>query len=301
MKKLPNPLQKIYEDSHFKTMKEKSENTPYFPRMLDIELTNHCNMSCVMCPTGNGSAQRKKGFMNASVLGKVLDEAAEHEVPVRYIRWGEPMIHPDFGNVLIETKTRNLICHINTNGKVLDYEWIKFLVDVGLDSIKFSFQGVSKRAYKEYRNCNQFHKLLNKIRLLHNYREEVGAEFPFIQIGTTVTREPAYIIDQFKRQVDSFTDAVYVGTTRDLQAKPPSSVPYCECPEVFDKLSINFDGSISACCGDYDNYTIVGNVLEQSLIEIWNGEPLAKFRKMLLEYRHNENFLCSRCARTVLE
>ena len=301
MKKLPNPLQKIYELSTFRSMAEKSKEIPYFPRMLDIELTNTCNMQCIMCPTGNGSAQRKKGFMNPILLEKVLDEAAENETPVRYIRWGEPMIHPDFANAMIETKTRNLICHINTNGKVLDYEWIKFLVDVGLDSIKFSFQGVNKRAYNEYRNCNQFHKLLNKIRLLHNYRESIEAEFPFIQIATTVTKEPQYIIDQFISQVDKFTDAVYVGNTRDLQQKTPSSVQYCECPEVFDKLSINFDGSVSACCGDYDNYTIVGDTNTHSLLEIWNGEPLAKFRKMLLEYRHNENFLCARCARTVLE
>ena len=301
MKKLPNPLQKIYELSTKRTMDEKSKETPYFPRMLDIELTNLCNMQCVMCPTGNNSVKRGRGFMDMPLLEKILDEASDYQTPIRYIRWGEPMLHPEFANAVIETKVRNLICHINTNGKLLDDSWIEFIVSVGMDSIKFSFQGVNKRAYEDFRNSREFHKLLNKIKRLHAYRESLGALFPFIQIGTTVTTEPQYLIDQFINQVDSFTDAVYVGSTRDLQQKTPSSVKYCECPEVFDKLSINFDGSVSACCGDYDNYTIIGDANTSSLLDIWNGEPLARFRKMLLEYRHNENHLCARCARTVLE
>jgi uncharacterized Fe-S cluster-containing radical SAM superfamily protein len=301
MRKLNNPLQRIYDLSTKRTMAEKAEDLPFFPRMLDVELTNTCNMRCVMCPTGNGTVKRKKGFMDLALLEKVLDEAADFQSPIRYIRWGEPMVHPEFSSAIIETKVRNLICHINTNGKIFDEGWAEFLVTVGLDSIKFSFQGVNKRAYHDYRNSSEFHKLLQKIKHLHLYRESIGALFPFIQIGTTVTTEPKYIIDQFIRQVDSFTDAVYVGITRDLQQKTPSSVNYCECPEVFDKLSINFDGSVSACCGDYDNYTLVGDVNSQTLLEIWNGEPLAAFRKMLLEYRHNENYLCARCARTVLE
>jgi MoaA/NifB/PqqE/SkfB family radical SAM enzyme len=279
-------------------MSVKSEEIPEFPRMIDIELTNTCNMSCVMCPTGNKSSKREKGFIRLELLRKVLDEACEHGSPVRYIRWGEPMIHPQFHDVMIETKVRDIICHINTNGLELDDDWIHFLINVGLDSIKFSFQGVTKERYEKYRNSRGFHKLLKKIKDLHRIRTEMECVHPFIQIGTTITSEPDYMVDQFIAQVDNFTDAVYVGKTRDLQVRAPSSAAYCECPEVFDKLSINFDGSVSACCGDYDNFTLVGNAYDNSLKEIWDGEPLAKFRKMVLEYRHGENYLCSRCART---
>ena len=124
------------------------------------------------------------------------------------------------------------------------------------------------------------------------------AEAPFIQIGTTISNEPDIAVEQFKSMVDNYADAVYVGTTRDLQC-PSSRDQYCECPEVFDKLSINWDGTVSACCGDYDNYTLIGDVKSHSLEEIWHGEKLFKMRKMLSDYRHNENHLCARCARSV--
>lgn len=254
-----------------------------------------------MCPTGNGTLKREQGFIKLPLLEKVLDEAMEHDVPVRYIRWGEPTLHPRFYDVMIETKTRDIICHINTNGKSMTEELANFLICVGLDSIKFSFQGVTKEGYRTYRNSREFHKLLEKIKMLHCLRGGHESEYPFIQIGTTITTEPDYLVDAFKARVDSFTDAVYVGNTRDLQQKTASSVKFCECPEVFDKLSINFDGSVSACCGDYDNYTIVGDVKTHTLKEIWDGEPLKKHRQMLLEYRHNQNFLCARCARTDLD
>lgn len=296
-KKVPNPLQEIYELSN-RDMAVKEKEIPPFPRMLDIELTNLCNMKCVMCPTGNGTVKRKKGYMSIPILEKVLNEAEENRAPVRYIRWGEPMLHPDFAEVIIESKMRNLISHINTNGKILDEEWMKFFIEVGLDSVKFSFQGINKGGYETYRNSRCFHKLLEKIKQFYALRDTMESRWPFIQIGTTITTEPQYMVDQFVSQVDSFTDAVYIGRTRDLQQKLPSGEQYCECPEVFDKLSINYDGTVSACCGDYDNFTIIGDVTTQSLQEVWEGAPLANFRKMVLEYRHHQNYLCSRCARS---
>ena len=279
-------------------MLEKVSQSLSFPRMLDIELTNRCNYSCVMCPTGQGTCKRGTGDMKFGLYTKILEEAWHNQTPIRFIRWGEPMLYSRLSEAIIEAKTLNLICHINTNGSLMSPDWDDFFVHVGLDSIKFSFQGVSKTGYNHMRCTPKFDKILHNIQRLHNLRESLEAQAPFIQIGTTITHETEPAVHQFRDMVDNYTDAVYVGTTRDLQS-PSNEDQYCECPEVFDKLSINWDGSVSACCGDYDNFTIVGDVNNQTLESIWNGEPLAKMRKMLLEYRHSENHLCARCARSL--
>jgi MoaA/NifB/PqqE/SkfB family radical SAM enzyme len=296
MGKLPNPLQKIYELTN-RPMIEKEELP--FPRMIDIELTNRCNYRCVMCPTGQQTVKRPTGDMKFGLYIQVMEEASRFGAPIRFIRWGEPMLYPKLADALIEAKTMECICHINTNGSRMDHDWDEFFVKVGLDSIKFSFQGVTKKGYEYMRNTPNFHRIIQNIKSLHETREMMEAEAPFIQVGTTVTNEPDSAIEQFKSMVDNFTDAVYVGTTRDLQC-PSRRDQYCECPEVFDKLSINWDGTVSACCGDYDNFTIIGDVKEQSLEEIWHGKPLSDMRKMLIEYRHGENHLCARCARSLI-
>ena len=280
-------------------MREKDETLGPFPKLIDIELTNRCNYTCVMCPTGQGRVERAKGDMSEHTLLKVLDEAADHGTAIRYIRWGEPMLSPLLDTAIIETRQRGLICHINTNGSLLDTEWAHFFVFSGLDSIKFSFQGVDERTYRLMRNSVGYRDLLSKIKMLHDFREHMRADNPFIQIGTTVTTEPDSVIETFKAEVDSICDALYIGKTRDLRVETPSS-SYCECPEVFNKLSVNWDGSVTACCGDYDNFMLIGNLESQSLEEIWNGKPLQEIRQKLIEYRHGDYYLCSRCARSLL-
>jgi radical SAM protein with 4Fe4S-binding SPASM domain len=294
--KVKNPLQEIYELTN-RPMNEKEELP--FPRMLDIELTNRCNYRCVMCPTGQRTVKRAIGDMDFDLYRSILDEVSKFDAPIRFIRWGEPMLYPRLADAIIEAKMLERICHINTNGSLMDKSWCDFFVNVGLDSIKFSFQGVTKKGYQYMRNTPKFHRILRNIKDLHDAREEAEAEAPFIQVGTTITNESELLVNQFKSMVDNYTDAVYVGITRDLQ-RPSQKDQYCECPEVFDKLSINWNGTVSACCGDYDNFTIVGDLKEQSLEDIWKGDKLNKMRTMLREYRHGENHLCARCARSLV-
>jgi pyruvate-formate lyase-activating enzyme len=279
-------------------MKEKEDDIPPFPRMVDVELTNRCNFRCVMCPTGQRSVKRPSGDMDYTLFLRVLGELAEHGTPVRFIRWGEPMLYPFLRDAITEAKVCQLICHINTNGSMVSSSWAQYFVHSGLDSIKFSFQSVSQTGYSLVRNSDQFEDILAKIKYLYEYRNSLEEETPFIQIGTTVTDETQSSIEDFIHRVDKFSDAVYVGKTRDLQ-EPSKRDQFCECPEVFDKLSVNWDGSVSACCGDYDNYTIVGDLKFNTLSEIWRGKPIDKLRSALLEYRHHENHLCSRCARSL--
>ena len=295
--KTENPLQKLYEQCTYGTMAEKFNSLPDFPRMLDVELTNVCNFRCVMCPTGQGSVKRSKGQMESRTLLKVLDEAMTNGTPIRYIRWGEPMLYKYFEDAIIETKQRGLLCHLNTNGSFLSREVNDFLVHVGLDSIKISFQGVNETGYSAMRVGGSYQQVLDNIRELHRIRTETKSPYPFIQIGTTIINETAPAIADFIASVDAFTDAVYIGRTKDLQEPNPVRAA-CECPEVFDKLSINWDGTVSACCGDYDNKMLVGDLRKQTLQEIWDSPELANYRMMLLAYRHNELPLCSRCARS---
>lgn len=67
------------------------------------------------------------------------------------------------------------------------------------------------------------------------------------------------------------------------------------CPEVYDKLSINWDGSVTACCGDYDNMLIVGDLKEKTLQEIYQGERINMIREIISRDAYDEIPLCSTC------
>ncbi len=60
-------------------------------------------------------------------------------------------------------------------------------------------------------------------------------------------------------------------------------------------MAINFNGLVSVCCIDWSYKTIIGNVVNKSLLEIWNNSRIYEFKKMHAEMRRNENPACKNC------
>ena len=308
-----NPFQSIYQKCNQGNSRAKLKELPFFPRYIDIELTNRCNFHCLMCPTGTGMVKRKKGTLDNSIFNMILEQIRPNKTPIRFIRWGEPLLHPELFNYIKKLHSIGSIVHINTNGSLMNEEIIEKIIASNLDSIKFSFQGVDKKSYSEMRNIDFFDQLLKIIELVHKKRG--NRKKPFIHISTTITYENAQQVSQFKEQANQYADLVTVGRTilehidptkvklnesaiqTLIELKKQESVvkKHPECPEVFDKLSINWDGTVSACCGDYDHKMLVGNLKSNTLAEIWKNRPMNRYRTLLAEMRHDEITLCSTC------
>ena len=313
-----NPFKPIYDICNSGDPHDKILKLPSFPRYLDIELTNVCNFHCLMCPVGTDSIKRPRGMMDGEIFNKIIHEIAFFHTPIRFIRWGEPTLHPKFVDFLKIAKKNNIICHLNTNGSKISEDLIEFFISLPLDSIKFSFQGVDRMSYAEMRNINFFDKLVKNIKLL--YQKRGDKPFPFIHVATTTTYESPEQIDHFCQMMKKHTDLVTVGKTM-MKIIDPSEVKLSNenrerlkflktqeslipkhfdiCPEVFDKLSINWDGTVSACCSDYDNKMIVGDLKKNSIQEIWLSEKMKIYRKILAERRYDAIDLCEHCYDTM--
>lgn len=248
-----NPFEETYKT--YKTDKQLD-----FPCMVDVELTNYCNLNCPYCPTGNKTAKRPKGYMTGNVWSIILKELSERKTPVRFVRWGEPTLHPKLYDWIKQAHDAGLLTHINTNGIDLDIDKI---CESGLDSIKYSLH-------------------ICKMKQLRGECLSEGFVRSFIFEG--VTSDDMYV------EVTTYMPE----NTKDL-TKPPDK--YSPCSEVLAKLSINWDGTVSACCADYDNKMIVGDIKSKSLAEIWNGHKLNYYRKMLKDMQHAELELCRYCSK----
>ena len=164
------------------------------------------------------------------------------------------------------------------------------------------------------RSGQSYQKLVETVKLFHSMRGHL--QYPFLHITTTVTYESPYMIQVFKEEVMPYVDSVQVGNTNlsrvntdimqvseelkkmftKLKKSESVNKKYARCVEVYEKLSINYDGSVSACCGDYDNLMIVGNLNEATLKDIYhNSQELKQYRKMLDEYKHGMLPLCKSC------
>lgn len=313
MDMIENPLEELYRHCNAGDSKRKFSNRIEFPRMIDVELTNTCNFRCLMCPTGNLSQRRPAGFMEPSMFYRILEQAAPRKTPIRFIRWGEPLLHPDVLEFIQACTDVGIITHLNTNGSKLDEPMMRALIEVGLSSIKFSFQGVDRKSFEEMRNFDFYNDLVDRMRLFNQLRGDGTS--PFLQLSTTITYETKEMIEDFKQEVSEFVDQLSIGRTvldfinldevrlrsdeiemlKSLKEMESVAKIHPECPEVYDKLSIDWNGLVTACCMDSDNLMVVGDAKTEPLEKIWVSEALEEYRRVLADLRHDDLPLCSNC------
>jgi radical SAM protein with 4Fe4S-binding SPASM domain len=303
-----NPFIDIYENDRYRN--------PYnyalveFPYILDIELTNNCNIDCIMCP--RSIMTRKLGMMSFKLFKKIINEAAGYKTGIRFIRAGEPFLNKDILKMIDYTKKKNLFCHVTTNGLVLTNELIIKVVTSGLDSIIFSFQGTNRKEYELMRNNNQYDKLKEHIVFLKKVRDEQGSDTPFIQVSTSILDETEEEIKQFSEQWNMVADRVdkwftsldrisHLPRVKKL-LKRQSTLKYLSnapCNEVATKLSINWNGDVTACCSDFDGKLLLGNITDKSLKEIWKSKKINALRKILSRGERHKIPFCSLCLQDV--
>ncbi len=314
--KRENPFRAVYDNTDFVSVLEDKDKLPRFPFLVDIELTNHCNLGCVMC--ARHVMKRDKGFMSEEIFMKVVDECAEHSTPVRFIRYGEPFLHTNILEFCEYAKSRGLLVHITTNGLAVTERHMQSLVGLAVDSVIFSFQGTTKERYECIRNNGVYDKLRDTIERLVHVRGD--RDKPFIHVSTTVLDDSQAEVDRFVEHWVHLVDSVGVGKTkldlisvddlepalgrkiRDLKKNQTLEKVYRPCTEVYQKLSVDWDGQITCCCGDFDQLLTVGNIGESTLSHVWNhGRRLAVYREMLDAQLHRSLNLCSTCYHTYEE
>ncbi len=258
--------------------------------------------------------QREKGFMPKTVVDAIVKNVKQFKIRgVRLIRWGEPTLHPELIEIIKQLKETGTLVHLNTNGSLLDKEMIKNLVDSGLDSIKISFQGTDEGTYNEMREGGDYVKLLNRIEDLYEYRGV--KETPFIQISTTLTDESHDQINNFSNDVEDKCDFYNIGTTnlyhideekmarnnqrQKIQGlKEKVNVQYehkKECAEAFDNLAINWNGDVTLCESDYDNFMVVGNILDLDLRVLFTSPEADYYRNIILNREYSKIRCCKTC------
>lgn len=245
--------------------KEKYDNLPNFPFLLEIEITNYCNMSCQMCPTGRGDIKRKRGFMSEETYLGIIGEIEKYKTPIRLIGFGEPLMHHEFWKFVQIAKDAGLKVHANTNGVMLRE------MKAPIDSIKVSV----------HENYPRGMKGLNALTTMNCYKYASITKEELEETGLDLSKFPFDALDRV---------TVYNQFKPGFKGKRPPS-----CTEVFTKLKINWDGTVSACCNDADNQMLVGNIHKESIKEIWLGPRMQHYRKLIVEGKNWNLPLCKDC------
>lgn len=114
----------------------------YFPEMC-LMMTGHCNLNCLHCFNAKDNAPIVTEW-SWEQLKDLLDQCADAGVQAFTITGGEPMVHPNFMDMMRYIYEKNMIVkELNTNGHFLTKELLDELKSFGCNPlIKISFDGV---------------------------------------------------------------------------------------------------------------------------------------------------------------
>lgn len=302
-----------------------------YPRRLVLELTNACNLNCIMC--GRSHADFKPHYFNPEWL-KVIEPAFRYAEELTMMGWGEPTLHPKFQAFLEFASNFPIKKYFLTNGMMLD-RISPYIFEYGVNIIAVSLDGPDAKTNDRIRRGGDFNKITSNIKDLV-VRRYFAPVKPYINTVTTLMKSN---LDSFPKMVSLAAElgieevkAVYLtafssefesevlydipGKTREIFNKatelaerynitlslphlpgedPAGNDPHKHCHLAWRDLFIGCDGYIRTCMSSENVLMKLPARGTDFKNGIWNSNEFIDFRKRVNSDVDSMNPACRSC------
>jgi radical SAM protein with 4Fe4S-binding SPASM domain len=286
--------------------------TPY---SIYVFPSTYCNFKCVYCAHMFSPEVIKEKYglerqhMPMETFLKVIAQMAEFPQQFRLLSLtgqGEPLMNKNIPEMVSIAKAANVAERIEiiSNGRLLSRKMADGLIDAGLDTLRISLQGLTTQKYKEIGGVNvEFDEIYENIRYFH--QNSKGTElFVKIMDVSLDAGEEAQFYEKFK----DCSDRMYiermlpayagVAITQDMKTNYDRYGRTIEhrkaCPLAFYMLGVFPEGDVEPCDTIYKP-VVLGNIHNEKLLDMWQGEKLREFWKEHLRGNRNNNPKCANC------
>ena len=279
---------------------------PSLPKRVLVDLNAECNLKCPKCLLyGENKSdelvnQVVGNRLSNSMVSSLADQLEQANSMVGPALWSEPLLNPDFKSHISALRKRNLPVSINTNGLLLTEEISRFIVESAVESVCISIDAVTKDTLQSARGTRLLDKIEKNTIGLIKIRDRSDFDVP--RIGVSFTEEPSnqHEKELFISKWIEIADFVRVGkvfdgnTFESIESTLPSRTP---CPALYTTMAIQASGDVSICCLDAYSSTIVGNIHDSSVSDIWNGPRIQEVREMHERNDYSKLEICQNCQR----
>lgn len=290
-----------------------------------IETSNLCNLKCPLCPTGEGTLNRKPQNMSFEMFRKIVDEIAEYCVHLNITNYGEPLLNRDNYEMIYYAKQKGLRLTMGTNAHFMDDDKdLRCLIMSGLDEVYFSLDGADQQTYEMYRRNGDFARVVGNMRRLIEMKRKMQVRHPLVELQFLVMRQNEDQIDKMRELakdlgVDklslkpvTFNNADWerdeiISLFKEFEPTqgmyrlykhrgeglrwPKEVTNYCSI--LWLGITILADGSMVPCCLDPRGEMVLGHV-DDGIFNVWNNESYRHLRRQVSTDK-KEVHLCSRC------
>jgi len=276
-----------FRDSNTMEFMRDMESVPYISK---IELTEDCQLRCPGCPTGSITPTGKSDI-SLDLLRKIVDKNwLRNTTYVELMMSGEATLHRNFKECVEIVKSAGVMVGISTN--LVDAKKIPALCL--LDSVTVSMDVFDKEGYEISRPPMKFDRLIDNIRTLVDMAP--STTMIYLQLLRTEFTEPYFIESISKAQE-------FIKELNDLSVKagrrPNVVLRYVSdcfsevmgrdvmkentkmCTTPFTACIIKSSGTVHPCGYCFtgkEEGLILGNINNECLEEIWDGDAVKKLR-----------------------
>ena len=288
------------------------------PTQVILEPTNKCNLNCPYCMvgmqnellSGRGSVShsfmtRPQGIMSQEIFDKILHNLKNFGIQKVYLHFqGEPFLNPSTPKFAKILKKNRFELGIFTNGMVFNDDAIEEIASTEVDLIRFSVDGASKETYEKNRLGGDFDRVyenMRKIAVAHRSKK-TRIEWQFLALSNN-----EFEIEKAEKMAKNIGVHFFVKGFRETDPKlRPVNEKYRSkfltkpCKDIYHQIGIYWNADVVPCCYDVDGKEVMGNLLENSLQEIWNNERYRELRRKVNDAVINpldEPYICKTCLR----
>lgn len=260
--------------------------SPYmdFPTEVTIETQAICNAACTFCtyPT----MERKGDKMSDEMIDKIIQDLKEIPSSLPFtispFKVSDPFLDKRIFSICekINHELPNAKLRLFTNGSPLTEKIIDKIAEIkNVIHLWVSLNEYKKDAY-EHTMSLPFDKTIEKLNLLHQRVENGYAHPVVISRVCDSTIEDNHFKDFVEKNYPLF--GVFLIGRSDWAGQvvinSQKQVPSIACSRWYE-LSIMASGKVALCCMDGEGKHVVGDVNEQSVLDIYNSHNYKKMRQ----------------------
>ncbi|MDP8223476.1 MAG: radical SAM protein [Candidatus Lernaella stagnicola] len=281
-----------------------------FAQAIHIEVTNACNLQCVMCPrTG---MDRHVGFMDRKLFEKIVAELRPYRhyiESVALMGLGEPFLHKELIDFARHAKAAGLgRIYTSTNSTQFTEDLVDEVLDAAVfDQLILSIDG-GKETYEKVRPGEPYETVESGVQRLLRAKRKRGLRRPEIELQILYMDETASELEAFCerwvpelglsdriliKEVDTFGGQVSDRRLTGQKRREPAD--RYACRQLWKDMSIGWDGLVTVCCKDVLYKLAVGNAGDQRLIDLWHGKRWEGIRRLHTEGKWDWLDPCNVC------
>ena len=261
---------------------------------------------------------RRKGMLDRHVYQDFIDKVAPTTNTLLLYFMGETFLHKHAYEMIRYTRNAGIYVETCTNGDFVDPEGVIYS---DINKISFQIGGMTEESHQRYRVGTSLEKSKEKLLALIEEKKKHSNSNVQIEVGFIVMRHNEHEIPRFMewaREIGVDTADVVDPCVRNmLEAYAylpkdrkywfydeeafergelrPKIIPDNECQWIWNSMQINWNGDAVPCCRDPNGKHILGNVFEEGLNKVFNGEKAREFRRRILTDQGNID-ICQLCS-----